>query len=107
MKIIILGPFNSGTNLIEKIFINHDIIYNETIYWKHTILIDTLCKLCEIKDVIIIIMYRNIYNWLNSINNTKYLFLKIMKVKQILLIIKIIINLQNMTTSQTYIISII
>lgn len=72
MKIIILGPFTSGTNLIEKILNNYKIICNEKIHWKHTINIDSLHDLCKIPNVLIIIMYRNIYNWLKSINRTKY-----------------------------------
>lgn len=72
MEIIILGPFTSGTNLIEKILNNYKIIHNEKIHWKHTINIDSLHDLCKIPNVLIIVMYRNIYNWLKSINRTKY-----------------------------------
>ena len=73
-NIIILGPFTSGTNLIKKIFFKHNIIHNENGYWKHSIDVQQLKKTCENKNTLVVIMYRNIYNWLNSINDSKYLF---------------------------------
>lgn len=74
-KIIIIGPFCSGTNLIEKILkVNNKIFCNDKIYWKHIIDLPRLTTLCKIPNVIIVIMYRNLYNWINSVSKTKYDF---------------------------------
>lgn len=76
-NIIIIGPFCSGTNLIENIFLtnkfNHNInvLKNCSVYWKHTLDTDLLLKTVG-PDSIIVIMYRNIYNWIVSICKMKY-----------------------------------
>ena len=76
-KIQVLGPFNSGTNLISKLLINNlenlentkvKIKLNSewhTLLWKHTLDYD---KIYEIRsdNVLVIISYKNIYNWISS-----------------------------------------
>lgn len=79
MKTIqVLGPFGSGTNLLCNILKNScDNVYIKTgdeitLIWKHVLnrkLIDSALKT---SDTIFIIMYKNVYNWVNSINNYSY-----------------------------------
>lgn len=81
-KIQILGPFNSGTNLITKIllsFIKYVNIENivkinkegHTLFWKHTL--HNLETYINNKDnIIYIICYRNAFSWFASIMKTNY-----------------------------------
>ena len=99
--IYIFGPFNSGTNLVSNIIdkcqcINKITllpIVNNTdnddsniknknknnnnnngriIIWKHTINVSNIKKILADKNNIVIFMYKNIYNWIYSINKTPY-----------------------------------
>lgn len=81
-KIIIIGPFNSGTNLIENLLINNcyhenknliSVVKNNTIYWKHTLNMKLLETICD-ENTLIIIMYKEIYNWIASAQISKYWF---------------------------------
>jgi hypothetical protein len=81
-KIIIIGPFNSGTNLIENLLINNcyhenknliSVVKNNTIYWKHTLNMKLLETICD-ENTLIIIMYKEIYNWIASTQISKYWF---------------------------------
>lgn len=76
-NIIIIGPFCSGTYLIENILISNNfnknikVFKNGSIYWKHTLDINLLLKTIK-PNTIILIMYRNIYNWIISISKCSY-----------------------------------
>jgi hypothetical protein len=85
--ILIFGPINSGTNLVKNIFDNNckniltDTIVNRTLFakdWipgvdmKHTIDTNILNNFCKNDNSLIIIMYKNIYNWIYSIKKESY-----------------------------------
>ena len=80
-KIIIIGPFCSGTNLIENILFdncydialnkNIKIIKNNTIYWKHTLNMKLLDDIID-DNTLVIVMYKHIYNWISSVCTSKY-----------------------------------
>lgn len=77
-KIQILGPFNSGTNLISQILkqnIKQIRIHGEghTLFWKHAInksLIEKHIKLN--KETLFICMYKPIHNWICSMRKSSY-----------------------------------
>ena len=66
MNVQILGPFNSGTNLIEKIIPHKQIIH------KHIICLDEIINVANKENTLIIIMYKNIFNWLYSLKKESY-----------------------------------
>ena len=83
MSIIqILGPFNSGTNLLARILrdTSHldsdDNIFIEpvgsTIIWKHSIEYNLIRYICNMKNTIIFIMYRDPFLWINSMIKKSY-----------------------------------
>jgi hypothetical protein len=84
-----IGPFNSGTNLLEKILTNSDTIniYNNdsikiinkerdewipNVNFKHCFLRNILDKYIHSKNTGIIILYKNVYNWLYSMKKEHY-----------------------------------
>jgi hypothetical protein len=80
----IIGPFNTGTNLLNNIISNSDVIDlvdndsiviynndNEPIH-KHTLIIKDINNYLLDKNNIVIIMYKNVYNWLYSIKKCSY-----------------------------------
>jgi len=80
----IIGPFNTGTNLLNNIISNSDVIDlvdndsiviynndNEPIH-KHTLIIKNINNYLLDKNNIVIIMYKNVYNWLYSIKKCSY-----------------------------------
>ena len=80
----IIGPFNTGTNLLNNIISNSDVIDlvdndsiviynndNEPIH-KHTLIIKDINNYLLDKNNIVIIMYKNVYNWLYSIPKAPY-----------------------------------
>ena len=80
----IIGQFNTGTNLINNIISNSDVIDlvdndsiviynndNEPIH-KHTLIIKDINNYLLDKNNIVIIMYKNVYNWLYSIPKAPY-----------------------------------
>lgn len=81
--ITVVGAWNTGTNLLYNILINSSCIdtkignkvdiypVNEPI-WKHNPNMNVLKNLIENKNNIVIIMYRNIYNWLYSMLKASY-----------------------------------
>ena len=85
-NIQLLGPFNCGTNLLFNMLNNNLLnlhgekvnVYNEgnlpaILVWKHTIVWNNLTALIDrSKTTLFIIMYKNIYNWINSIRNVPY-----------------------------------
>jgi hypothetical protein len=85
MKIKILGPYNSGTNLLTNILNNNvitrsnsdekiEIYQNNHLYlWKHSHnqeLIENFLE--ENNDVIVIFLYKNFLNMINSIQKSPY-----------------------------------
>jgi hypothetical protein len=83
-EIIIIGAWNTGTNLIWKIFSNSKCININTDkniliqpqhykIWKHEPIIQTIRQLIITNpNSIIIIMYRNILNWIASMLKSPY-----------------------------------
>lgn len=83
-NIIILGAWNTGTNLVSNIFDNNSLIdlkTNEVLnicnndnnkIWKHNPKFALIEPLAKDPNNIIVIMYRNIYSWLNSMKKASY-----------------------------------
>jgi len=85
-KIIVIGPWNTGTNLIHNILsksccINTKTKTNTPIgvlptnypIWKHQPKKNIIENMIQNEsDRIIVIMYRNIYNWINSMLKASY-----------------------------------
>ena len=82
-RIHIIGPFNTGTNLLFNIINNSeciDLTQNITFtiehqhkpFGKHTLEIKTIETYLNNPDNLLIIMYKNIYNWLYSIKKEEY-----------------------------------
>ena len=85
-QIYVFGPYNSGTNIIDKVLtrckcINKTTsqsIFNATPkinaapIWKHTIKKPELQKIINNPNNIVIFMYKNIYNWISSIQKSPY-----------------------------------
>ncbi len=83
-NIYIIGPYNSGTNLVHNIIKNcvcKDLINNNNIiidscqnkpFGKHIIDINIIKRYLENPNNLLIIMYKNIYNWLYSIKKACY-----------------------------------
>jgi hypothetical protein len=74
-EVQILGPFNTGTNLLHQII---STAYNtkigpigSTIIWKHSI-IDNVVVRNKIKNVLKIVMVRDPYFWLRSLEKKRY-----------------------------------
>ena len=79
MRIQILGPYNSGTNLIHKILNNATnekiSIKNSgsTFFWKHNIYFKKIYKFIKNNpNVLFICMYRDIFQWIKSTLKTNY-----------------------------------
>ena len=84
--IYVIGPFNSGTNLLDQVINNCnciDLISNTKITYtyfknypfcnyKHTLDFESITKFLDDPNNIVIIMYKNIYNWIYSIKKTHY-----------------------------------
>jgi hypothetical protein len=79
----IIGPFNSGTNLVFKIINNSeciDLTDNTSVhitdqhkpFGKHTIDISVIENYLYEPSNLLIIMYKNVYNWLYSIKKEHY-----------------------------------
>jgi hypothetical protein len=79
-KIQLLGPYNSGTNLLLKIFDNNinpsNVKYDHegsTILWKHQLNKETLEKtIIENQNTLFLFMYRPCYHWSQSIKKAPY-----------------------------------
>jgi hypothetical protein len=74
-EVQILGPFNTGTNLLHQIISRaYDTKIGpigSTIIWKHTI-IDNIVVRNKIKNVLKIVMVRDPYFWLRSLEKKRY-----------------------------------
>jgi hypothetical protein len=82
-NVYIIGPFNTGTNLIHNIINNCDCIdltnnmpiniYGENdVFNKHTLNISSINDYLKNNNNLLIILYKNIYNWLYSIKKVCY-----------------------------------
>lgn len=82
-KITVIGAWNSGTNLIHNILLNSgcsDIQTGDKIdvypihvpLWKHNPKMNLVKDIIQDKNNIVIIMYRNIYNWIYSMLKSSY-----------------------------------
>lgn len=80
-NIVIVGPMNTGTNLIEKILINlkcldlhtnQVVTVNQKEIWKHTIMKNEIESVINDKNNLVIFMYKNLFNWLYSIKKSPY-----------------------------------
>ena len=86
-QIHIIGPFNTGTNLLHNIISNCDVVdsnNNESIFIdsdvhkpinKHTLIINDINNYLLDKNNLLIVMYKNVYNWLYSIKKAPYLII--------------------------------
>lgn len=80
-QVYVFGPFNSGTNLMYNA-INHcqcintltstPVTNSNSSIWKHTIKMSDFKNLIKNKNNIIIFMYKNVYNWIASIQKAPY-----------------------------------
>ena len=83
----IVGPFNTGTNLLANIINSNnclDLLSNSTCsllrqtthdatnFDKHTVNISEISQYLQNKNNLAIIMYKNVYNWLYSIKKAQY-----------------------------------
>lgn len=90
-EIFCIGPFNTGTNLLQKIILNADCVtindnkqvslrnkdtdpWIKNVNFKHCFLRNILDKFIYTKNMGIIILYKNVYNWIYSIKKEPYEF---------------------------------
>jgi hypothetical protein len=82
-RVHVIGPFNSGTNLMHNIIQKSaciDLATNTPViiggihdpFGKHIMTINTINKYLDNKNNVLIIMYKNVYNWLYSIKKECY-----------------------------------
>ena len=81
-KVVIFGAWNTGTNLISNILNNNIFIdlktnqeltvCNNNKVWKHHPKYALIEELVKDPNNLIIIMYRNVFSWLNSMNKSSY-----------------------------------
>lgn len=81
-SIAILGAWNTGTNLISNILSNSYCVFlndekeilpvrNDDV-WKHEPNFSIIESLAKDTNKIVVIMYRNVYSWLNSMQKCSY-----------------------------------
>ena len=71
-NIKVIGPFNSGTNLMDKIVSSFN-RFNCKGFFKHTLNLKKIeVYLNKNKNNKIVCMYRNIFSWLNSMEKVSY-----------------------------------
>jgi hypothetical protein len=87
-NVYVIGPFNTGTNLVHKLFETSQCINNTTgeklfirypkhQYWKgicnkHLTNVKIINSYVKNSDSLIIIMYKNIFNWIYSLKKESY-----------------------------------
>ena len=87
-SVYVIGPFNTGTNLVHKLFeksmcinniTNEQLIVHEPkqkivrgLSNKHLTNVKIINSYAEKHDTLIIIMYKNIYNWIYSLKKESY-----------------------------------
>lgn len=80
--ISILGPWNTGTNLISNIlsnsyclFLNNEnefLDFSNNDVWKHEPKFSIIENIAKNPNKIVVIMYRNVYSWLSSMQKSSY-----------------------------------
>jgi hypothetical protein len=92
-QVFFIGPFNSGTNLLQNILSNAETINMNTsqnirvfnkrendsewinsVHLKHCFLKNVLNKYIHMKNMGVIVLYKNVYNWIYSIKKEPYEF---------------------------------
>ena len=92
-QVFCIGPFNTGTNLLQKIISNSETVnmntnenvqlYNKpendkewinSVHLKHCFLRNVLNKYIHMKNMGVIVLYKNVYNWIYSIKKERYEF---------------------------------
>ena len=92
-QIFCIGPFNSGTNLLNNILSNaepvnmntkenirvfdkpeYDKDWINSVHLKHCFLKNVLNKYIHMKNMGVIVLYKNVYNWIYSIKKHAYEF---------------------------------
>jgi len=92
-QVFCIGPFNSGTNLLQNILANaesmnmntsenirvfdkpeNDNEWINSVHLKHCFLRSVLNKYIHIKNMGVIVLYKNVYNWMYSIKKEPYEF---------------------------------
>lgn len=92
-QLFCIGPFNSGTNLLNNILSNAETVNINTsqnirvfdkpendpqwinsVHLKHCFLKNVLNKYIHIKNMGVIVLYKNVYNWIYSIKKHAYEF---------------------------------
>ena len=92
-QVFCIGPFNSGTNLLQNILANaesmnmntsenirvfdkpeNDNEWINSVHLKHCFLRNVLNKYIHIKNMGVIVLYKNVYNWIYSIKKQPYEF---------------------------------
>jgi hypothetical protein len=92
-QVFCIGPFNSGTNLLQNILSNAETINMNTnqnirvfnkrendsewinsVHLKHCFLKNVLNKYIHMKNMGVIVLYKNVYNWIYSIKKEPYEF---------------------------------
>lgn len=90
-EVFCIGPFNTGTNLLQKIISNADCVtinnnnsvklrnkdtepWIKGVNFKHCFLRNILNQFIYTKNMGVVILYKNIYNWIYSIKKEPYEF---------------------------------
>ncbi len=92
-QVFCIGPFNTGTNLLNNILSNAEPVNMKTkanirvfdkpendkdwinsVHLKHCFLINVLNEYIHIKNMGVIVLYKNVYNWMYSIKKEPYEF---------------------------------
>ena len=79
-KVQVLGPFNSGTNILLLILMDNcvdrwgrKIFSSENmLMWKHTLRTDFIANAISKPTNLFIILYKRVYNWIDSIHRNSY-----------------------------------
>ncbi len=78
---MVIGPMNTGTNLVKKILSsecidnitkNNIIMSPDSVLFKHTIQKNEINNFLSKKDNLLIIMYKNVFNWVYSMKKANY-----------------------------------
>ena len=87
-KVYVIGPINTGTNLVHKLFENSECINKTTglslfindpkmnfkngLAHKHATNVNIIKEYIKPNDTLIVIMYKNVYNWIYSLQKAHY-----------------------------------
>jgi hypothetical protein len=92
-QVFCIGPFNSGTNLLNNILLNaepvninnnenirvfnkpeNDKDWINSVHLKHCFVKNIMNKYIHMKNMGVIVLYKNVYNWIYSIKKEPYEF---------------------------------